>query len=196
MQRTSTPPIFMTEQLADLLTTFALQSNKQLSEYFYDNAEQLDSLVQLYTAFNQQTTHLQVKRIRELKWTIQTITRDRNWKDQDGLELQYSQFNETLPLILLEAGFESTKGNALGKFVIKISTRTIQAWNYYEDLLIKDYPSTEPVIAGDSTTLVINIIRGNDITELLEALINAQTYLVGLTKYSPQHDIMLRTSDY
>lgn len=182
----------MKEQLADLLTTFTQQSNRQLSEYFYDNAEQLDSLIQLYTAFNLQTTQLQVKRIRELRWTIRTITKDCNWRDQDGLELQYSQFNEERPLILLEGGFESIRGNALGKFIIKITTKTIQAWNYYEDQLMNDYPSIEPIIAGDTTTLVINTIRGNDITEILEALMHAQTYLGRLTKYSPQHGAILR----
>jgi hypothetical protein len=182
----------MTEQLADLLKTFTEQSNKQLSEYFYDNADQLDALVQRYNAYNQQITNLQVKRIRELRWTIQTITKDLNWRDQDGLELQYSQFNTERPLILLEGGFESTKGYALGKFVIKITTRTIQAWNYYEDQLMTDYPSIEPIIAGDTTSIVINTISGNDITEMLEALISVQTYLMDITKYSPQHDVILR----
>lgn len=174
-------PIFMTEQLADLLTTFQQQSKKQLSEFFYDNAAEIDSLVQLYSAFNQQTTQLQVKRIRELIWTIRTITKDANWRDQDGLELQYCQFNTERPQILLEGGFESIKGNALGKFVIKISTKTIQAWNYYEDQLMKDYPSIEPLIAEDTTTLIVNTIRGNDITEILEALMNVQTYLMRFT---------------
>jgi hypothetical protein len=171
----------MTKQLADLLTTFAKQSNTQLSEYFYDNAEQIDALVQLYNTFNQQTIQLQVKRIRELRWTLQNITRDRNWRDQDGLELQYSQFNTERPMILLEAGFESTKGNALGKFIIKISTRSIQAWNYYEDQLMTDYPSIEPTIGGDTTTLVVNTIWGNDITEMLQALMKVQDYLKDLT---------------
>lgn len=184
----------MTEQLADLLITFTQQSNKQLSEYFFDNSEKIDSLVQLYTAFNQQTTRQQVRRIRELRWILQTITRDRNWRDQDGLELQYSQFNLERPLILLEGGFESTKGNALGKFVIKIATKSIQAWNYYEDQLMKDYPSLEPIIAGDTTTLIVNTIWGNDVTEMLQALITVQTYLEGLTKYNPQYDVTLRAS--
>jgi hypothetical protein len=182
----------MTEQLADLLTTFTQQSNKQLSEYFYDNSEKIDSLVQLYTTFNQQTTRQQVRRIKELRWTVQTLTKDRNWRDQDGLELQYSQFNLNRPLILLEGSFESTKGNPLGKFIIKISTKSIQAWNYYEDQLMKDYPSIEPIIAGDTTSLIVNTIWGNDITEILEALISVQTYLTGLTKYDPQHDVRLR----
>ena len=187
-------PNFMTEQLADLLTTFTQQSNKQLSEYFYDNAEKIDSLVQLYTTFNQQTIRQQVKRIRELRWTVQTLTKDRNWRDQDGLELQYSQFNLDRPLILLEGCFESTKGNPLGKFIIKISTKSIQAWNYYEDQLMKDYPSIEPIIGGDATTLIVNTIWGNDVTQILEALISVQTYLIGLTKHDPQHDVILRAS--
>jgi hypothetical protein len=189
-------PNFMREQFADLLTTFSEQSNKQLSEYFYDNAEQLDSLIQLYNAFNHQTTQLQIKRIRELRWTIRTITRDPNWRDQDGLELQYSQSNTDRPLILIEGGFESIRGNALGKFVIKITTKTIQAWNYYEDQLMNDHPSLEPIIAGDATTLVVNTIRGNDITEILEALMHVQTYLEGLTKYNPQHDFILRAPTF
>lgn len=182
----------MTEHLADLLTTFTQQSNRQLSEYFYDNSEKIDSLVQLYTAYNQQTTRQQVRRIRELRWTVQTITKDRNWRDQDGLELQYSQFNIERPLILLEGSFDSTKGNALGRFVIKITTKSIQAWNYYEDQLMKDYPSIEPVIAGDATSLIVNIIWGNDITEILEALMKVQSYLISLTKHNPQHDVTLR----
>src|SRR4051812_13200409 len=117
----------MTEQLADLLTTFTKQSNKELSEYFFDNAEKIDSLIQLYTHFNQQITLQQVKRIRELKRIVQALTGDYDWHDNEGLDLLYSQYNTELPLILMEGGFESTKGNALGKFVVKITTRTIQA---------------------------------------------------------------------
>ncbi|SEW04180.1 hypothetical protein SAMN05428988_1511 [Chitinophaga sp. YR573] len=182
----------MTEQLADLLTTFAKQSNRELSEYFYDNAEKIDSLIQLYTAFNRQTTQLQITRIRELKWAIRSITGNPDWKDQDELELQYSRFNTDRPLILVEGGFESARGDALGKFIIRIRTKTIQAWNYYEDQLMKDFPLIEPEIVGDETILVVNSIRGNDLTEILEALMKAQTYLIGLTN-SPQHDILLRT---
>jgi len=182
----------MTEQLADLLTTFTKQSNKELSEYFYDNAEKIDSLIQLYTAFNRQTTQLQITRIRELKWAIRSITGNPDWKDQDELELQYSRFNTDCPLILLEGGFESARGNALGKFVVRIRTKTIQAWNYYEDQLTKDFPFIEPEIAGDATIMVVNTIRGNHLTEILGALMKVQTYLVRLTN-SPQKDIALRT---
>jgi hypothetical protein len=182
----------MTEQLADLLATFAKQSNRELSEYFYDNAEKIDSLIQLYTAFNRQTTQLQVTRIRELKWAIRNITNDPDWKDQDELELQYSRFNTERPHILLEGGFESGRGNALGKFVIRIRTKTIQGWNHYEDQLMADFPFIEPEIVGDATILVVNTILGNDVTEILEALMKVQTYLTGLTN-SQQQDIILRT---
>lgn len=171
----------MTEQLADLLAAFTKQSNKELSEYFFDNAEKIDSLIQLYTHFNQQTTQLQVKRIRELKRIVQTLTGDYDWQSPEGLELQYSQYNVELPVILLEGGFESTKGNALGKFVVRITTRTIQAWNYYEDQLMEDFPAIEPIITGDKTTLIVNTINGNDETKILGALMTIHTYLVMLT---------------
>jgi hypothetical protein len=182
----------MTEQLADLLTTFTKQSNRELSEYFYDNAGKIDSLIQLYTAFNRQTTQLQVTRIRELKWAIRNITNDPDWKDQDELELQYSRFNAERPLILLEGGFESARGNALGKFVIRIRTKTIQAWNHYEDQLVTDFPFVEPQIVGDATILMVNTIWGNDVTKILEALMKVQTYLTALTN-SQQQDIILQT---
>ncbi|SFD20685.1 hypothetical protein SAMN05518672_1011043 [Chitinophaga sp. CF118] len=174
----------MTEQLADLLTTFTCQSNKQLSEYFYDNSGKIDSLIQLYSAFNRQTTQLQIKRIQELRWAIQTITNDRNWTAPDGLELQCILYNTALTPIILEGGFESTKGNPLGKFVIRITTKTIQAWNYYEDQLMKDYPSIEPIIADDTTTLEVNTIWGNDIPEIMESLMSVYTYLQGLTNHN------------
>jgi len=167
----------MTEQLADLLTTFTRQSNMQLSEFFFDNSEKLDALVQLYSTFNQQTTSAQMRRIRELKRALN----DSNWRDQEGLELIYSQFNTERPLIIIEGGFESTRGNPLGKFIIKITTKTIQAWNHYEDQLMKDFPSIEPIIGGDRTTLVVNTIWGNDETEILTALMNVQSYLMTLT---------------
>jgi hypothetical protein len=170
-------PFFMTEQLADLLTTFARQSNTQLSEFFFDNSEKLDSLVQLYGAFNQQTTAAQMRRIRELKRALH----DPNWRVQEGLELIYCQFNTERPLIIIEGGFESTRGNTSGKFIIRIITRTIQAWNYYEDQLMKDFPSIEPVIGGDKTTLVVNTIWGDDETEIISALMNVQHYLLALT---------------
>jgi hypothetical protein len=171
----------MTDQLADLLATFTQQSNKQLSEFLFDNAEKIDSLIHLYTTFNQRTIQAQVKRIRELKWAIQTLTTDQNWKDQEGLEILYTRFNPGLPLVALEAGFESTKGNPLGKFIIRITTKTIQAWNYYEDQLIQDFPAIEPIINGDKTTLIVNTITGNDETKILGALMTIHTYLAILT---------------
>ena len=165
----------MMKEFTDMLASFGQQSTTGLSAYFYDNAAQIDHLIQLYNTFNQQTTDLQTNRILALKKSMRLLTQDQHWSDQEGLELRYNH-----PNIVLEASFESTKSNPLGKFVIRITTPTIQAWNLYESRLINDYAGTEPQIAGNKTILEVGTIWENDAEQIQAALQQVYTYLLQL----------------
>jgi hypothetical protein len=171
----------MVKDYIKLLAAAEEKTSDQLSILFHENAEKIDTLIQLYDAYNRHIINTQAKRIRALKKTIRSITGDINWSDAEGLELEYNHFS---PPVTIIAGFESTQGNPLGKFNIYITTPTIQAWNHYEDKLLNTYTNTEPQIIGNNTTLPVNSLPGDHEEQILTTLHQAYTLLSSLA-FSP-----------
>lgn len=168
----------MLPDYSQLLATFASQPNDALSAYFSVNAEQIDTLIQLYNEYNRHILQLQEIRIQELNTAIAGMTNDQQWKDNEGLELEYHYPN---PAISIIAGFESDNGDPFAKFNIYITTPNIQSWNHYEDKLLTVCPEKDPQIAGNKTILLINSLSGHDNDQLLEALRATYALLSSLT---------------
>jgi len=168
----------MINRYTELLNTFEKQSTEQLPAYFYEHADQIDALIQLYEAYNRQVMNIQSKRIRELKSAIIALTGDHHWTDMEGLELVHTYLE---PQVTIRAGFASAPKDPLGHFSIQITTPDIRSWNYYEDHLISHYSCQEPRITGNRTTVQVTSIPGQHTERILHALEEVHTFLSQLT---------------
>jgi hypothetical protein len=161
----------------DLIRIFEEQAPNELSHFFYDNAIAIDQLIQQYESWNLANTRQQMLSIHEIKKGIRQHTADHGWTDIDGLDICY-QFNRPgVPPVNIEAGFTATRTQAVGEFVINITTIGIQAWNFYEDKLLREYTTNEPVIAMQKTVLQVAAIAGDQHDKITEALQQVYAFL-------------------
>jgi len=168
----------MTDHYTELLHTFEQTPMEDLACYFHDNAESIDSLIQLYEAYNKHVMNAQAKRIRELRKSICQLTEDDAWSDMEGLELSYNDFE---PRIYIQAGFTSNAADPLATFSIHILAPTVQAWNHYEDRLLDHYTAQEPLIIGNKTILQVFTVPGQQREQVLKALQEVYLFLSSLT---------------
>lgn len=161
----------------NLIRMFEEKAPNELSHFFYDNAIAIDQLIQQYESWNLANTRQQMQRIREIKKGIRQRTADAGWTDIDGLDLCYQFTRPGVPAINIEAGFTATRTQAAGEFVIHVTTTGIQAWNYYEDRLLKEYTANEPVIVMQKTVLQVAAIAGDQHDKIVEALQQVYAFL-------------------
>jgi len=168
----------MTDRYTALLHTFEQTPMEELACYFHDNAESIDSLIQLYEAYNKHVMNAQARRIRELRKSICQLTGDDGWSDIEGLELSYDEFE---PRIYIRGSFSSGPEDPLATFTIHLLAPTVQAWNHYEDRLLGQYPTEEPLIAGNKTILQVFTVPGQQQEQVLKALQEVYLFLSSLT---------------
>lgn len=173
----------------DLIRIFEAQAPNELSHFFYDNAIAIDQLIQQYESWNLANTRQQVQSILEIRKSIRQRTADHGWTDIDGLDLCYQFTRPGIPAINIEAGFTATRTQAAGSFVINITTTGIQAWNYYEDKLLKAYTQHEPVIAMQKTILQVAAIAGDQHDHILETLQQVYVFLQTLCGQVQQYKV-------
>src|SRR5690606_21379664 len=117
--------------------------NEELSNYFFDNADKIDSLITLYNQFNNKTTAQQTERIAELKEKISELTNSDKWWAWEDWDLGFNEFGPDKPKIGVESSFEAIKGNPFGIFRIMITAWSLKDWSFYEEKLLRDYPNSE-----------------------------------------------------
>jgi hypothetical protein len=155
--------------------------NPQLSDFFYDNSGRIESVIELFNEYNRRIETIQNTRIAALKEKISVVT-NVNWDDWEGWDLVYATFNKSKPKIGIEASFKSTKGNALGKFNIYITTWNLQDWNYYEKSILTTFPTKKLEKVDSRAKLHIETILDNDEDLILRTLSTIYDYLYELTK--------------
>lgn len=179
----------MIDHYTELLHTFEQTPMEDLASYFHDNAEKIDTLIQLYETYNRHVMNAQAKRIHELRESICQLTGDAAWSDIEGLELSYDNFE---PRLYIQGGFTSNAEDPLAIFTIHILAPTVQAWNHYEDELLSQYTAQEPLIVGNKTILQISTVPGQQQEAVLKALqevylfvssFSLKTFLPSLTSH-------------
>lgn len=154
--------------------------NRELSDFFYDNSIRIKSLIELYEEYNRRTTAMQNERIAYIKEKISEKTKVA-WTVFEEVDLIYAEFNVNKPSIGIEASFESTKGNAFGKFNVYITMWTLDAWNYYGKIILNKFP-TKTLNTVDHWTILIDTISDNDEDKILKKLVEIYDYLYELTR--------------
>ncbi|OMP75815.1 MULTISPECIES: hypothetical protein [unclassified Chitinophaga] len=173
----------------DLIRIFEAQAPNELSHFFYDNAIAIDQLIQQYDAWNLENTRQQIHRIREIKKGIRQRTADHGWTDIDGLDICYQFTRPDVPSINIEAGFIVTRTQPAGEFVINVTTTGIKAWNHYEDKLLQEYTTFEPVIAMQKTVLRVATIGGDQHDKMVDTLQQVYDFLHTLCVQAQVHKV-------
>jgi hypothetical protein len=155
--------------------------NEQLANYFFDNAEKIDSLITLFNQFNNKTRALQIERISVLKEKISELTKNDKWWAWESWDLGINEFYPNCPKIGIESFFEATKGDPFGIFKIMITAWSLKDWSYYEEILLKDYRNFELQKIDNRAFLYVEIIQNPDDSYLLEKLKKYFDYLMNLT---------------
>jgi hypothetical protein len=176
----------MMSHYTELIKKFGTQHVESIASFFHEHGDQIDTLIQLYQAYNKQVLNAQTRRIEEIKQAISNLTEDQDWRDEEGLELSYDQFS---PAMVITGGFSSAPGDALDTFNIYLTTPDNHSWSYYEDRLISRYPQQEPIIHENRTILPIAAIPGNDANAIVNALVEVYNFLSELTVHTFLHSL-------
>ena len=155
--------------------------NPQLTEYFYNNSERIDEIVELYNEFNNRIFAAQVEKISYLRNRISELT-NCEWWAFEGWDLGFAEFNPNKPKIGIEAYFETTKGNPLGKFIVKITTWSLQDWNPYEKIVLQAFPNKELEKIDNRAILTVERILNYDEELILKTLTSIHEYLKTITR--------------
>ena len=155
--------------------------NEELSDYFFDNAEKIDSLLTLYNQFNSKTKARQVERIAELKDRVSELTNNSKWWVWEGWGLGFNEFNLNKPKIGVESYFEATKGNPFGVFHIMITAWSLKDWSFFEEKLLRDHPNCELEKVDNRAFLHVEKLINAEDDLILSSLKHHYDYLASLT---------------
>lgn len=162
--------------------------NEELANYFYENSDKIESLVDLFNQFNEKTKSLQVARIEELREKISKFTDDTKWWVWEGWDLGYNEFIFAKAKVGIECYFRATKGNALGKFNITITAWSLKDWRVYEEKILQAYPKAELERVDDRAFLHVETIHDDDEIQILNSLNKYYHYLLQLTSENLEID--------
>jgi hypothetical protein len=119
--------------------------SSKVFQFFTNNKNELDELVDLYNNYKQQILNAQKVRISEILSRVKRVTHNDNWWVWQGWDLGFDKFNENTPLprIGIEANYEFANNNPLGLFQIYITTWKVDDFGPYEEILGNIYPQKE-----------------------------------------------------
>lgn len=155
--------------------------NEELTNYFFDNAEKIDSLITLYNQFLNKTKVLQIERIKELRTKISELTNNDKWWAWEEWDLGFNNFNPNKPKIGVESYFEDTKGNSFGIYIIIITAWSLKDWSFYEEKLLRDHPNSELKKVDNRAYLYVEKMINAEDEQILICLKKYYDYLDALT---------------
>lgn len=148
-------------------------NNNKLSNFFANNTEKIDNLIQLYNQYNQRVLNVQKERIAALLKEIKLITNDDKWWAWEGWDLgiHTEHINPNKPKIGIESSYQTQNNNPLAKFKIYITTWKIKDFAPYEDHLIKLFPNNFLDKTKDNRAFLhLDVIDGDDEGLIIEKL--------------------------
>ncbi len=155
--------------------------NEKLDDYFYDNSKRIESLIELYEKYNKRTFDIHSQRIAELREKIAELTESNDWTIWEGWDLVYNDSKTNKPKIGIECSFNKTKEKPLGKFKIFITTWKLNAWAYYEEKVLKQFPNKFLDKTSNRAFLHMDVIEDDNEELILKQLKSYYDFLVTLT---------------
>lgn len=155
--------------------------NEELSNFFYENTEQIDNLIKLYNQYNSEVLSIQMEKISEIKENIINLTNDNKWWVWKGWDLGINEFNLNKPKIGIESFFEASKGYPLGKFRIMITAWSLKDWSHYEIMLKKIYSNCKIEKKDNRAFLHVDCLIKPEDDEILTCLKRHYFNLINIT---------------
>lgn len=154
--------------------------NAELSDFFYDNVDSINELIELYTRYNDNIDSVQIDRVTELKEKITQITGTDKWWAWESWDLGINEFDSQKPNIGIESSYELIKGNPLGLFKIYISAWSLSDWNNYESQILGDYPNKDLQKEGNKVYYHVETINDDNEEMILTSLKKYYEYIKSL----------------
>lgn len=161
-------------QLFDFIQTLenmktSIPIDKKLSDFYSDNANDIERLIQSFNNHKDLILNKQKERISELRELISAKT-GKEWWAWHGWDLGYNSFNPQMPTIGIESSYKETKTNILGEFRIYITTWKTKDWQPYEKELIERFPNNFLDKVGNRVYLHMDVIKEDDEDLIIEKL--------------------------
>jgi len=153
-------------------------NNNPLTNFFTNNIEGLDELVNAYSRYKDNTLRIQKEKISQIMALIKVKTADLKWWAYKDWDLGYDDFyiGTGKPRIGIEASFEQVGSNPLAKFRVYITTWSLRDFVPYEDVLVEHYPGRFiDKMQGNRVYLHVDVVLGDDEQGIIEKLF--ETYL-------------------
>ncbi|WBM74115.1 PD-(D/E)XK nuclease family protein [Saprospira grandis] len=117
--------------------------DRKNSDFFFDNSKEINELISQYEAYKKSRLDLQHENLRKIKKQIGAQT-DPKWFIHDGktaFYLVYNKFTSKKYEIGIESLYKETKENALGEYLIQITTWDLENWKTFKERILKKYPN-------------------------------------------------------
>lgn len=169
------------ETLENMKTT--TYTNKELSDFFFDNSDMVDKLIDAYNTHKQGITNLHKDRIKEIQEEIIKQTNG-SWWIWQGWDLGVNSFNSKSLKIGIEASFAASKDNPFDQFKIYITSWNLKDYAPYREILKNKFPNIEPDDRSVKNRVYLHMapIDGNNTDEIIRKLKEYYEYLMEITK--------------
>lgn len=169
------------ETLENMKTT--TYSNKELSDFFFDNLEQIDGLVEAFAAHKQGILNLHKERIKEIQEEIIKQTNGK-WWIWSGWDLGIDAYNSQKFRIGIESSFIATKDDPFDQFKIYFTTWSQKDYVPFREILKKKFPDIEPDDKSIKSRVYLHMapIKGNDMDEIIAKLKEYYEFLIEITR--------------
>lgn len=157
-------------------------SNKELSDFFFDNEPEILELTKAYNAHKQAILELHKERIKEIQEEIIRQTNG-NWWIWQGWDLGVNSFHSKQLKIGIEANFAASKDDPFNKFKIYITSWTTKDYAPYREILKSKFPQ-EPDDKSVKNRVYLHMtpIDGNNMDEIIRKLKECFELLIEITK--------------
>lgn len=161
-------------QLFDFIQTLenmksSIPTDKKLADFFFDNSDDIEKLIQSFRNHNDLILNKQKDRISELREKISTKT-GKEWWAWQGWDLGYNSFSSNMPKIGIESSYKETKTDVLGEFRIYITTWNLKDWLPFEKTLTDRFPNNFLDKVDNRVYLHMDLIKEDDEELIIEKL--------------------------
>jgi hypothetical protein len=158
-------------------------SNKELSDFFFDNESQIQKLTKAYNAHKQAILEIHKDKMSEIHEKIKNQTNG-NWWLWQGWDLGINSFNSRNLKLGIEASFSASKEKPFDKFRIYFTTWKTADYTPYREILKSKFPLLEPDDKSVKNRVYLHMapIEGENTEEIIQKLKEYYSLLLEITK--------------
>jgi hypothetical protein len=163
--------------------TITTYTNKEQSDFFFDNGSEIQELSQAYEAHKQAIIEIQKVRISEIHEEIKKQTNG-SWWIWHGWDMGVNSFKGQRLKIGIEASFAASKISPCDKFKIYFTSWATTDYTPYKEILKIWFPNLEPDDKSIKNRVYLHMphIDGNNMDEIITKLKEYYELLLKITQ--------------